>query len=74
MNLDNIDWDKVNGLVPAIVQDFKSSQVLMLELHEKKHLKILSIQILFIFIVVQKNVYGKKVKLPAMFYYLMTFN
>ena len=30
MNLDNIDWDKVNGLVPAIVQDFKSSQVLML--------------------------------------------
>ena len=30
MNLDNIDWGKVNGLVPAIVQDFKSSQVLML--------------------------------------------
>jgi phosphoribosyl-ATP pyrophosphohydrolase/phosphoribosyl-AMP cyclohydrolase len=30
MNLDNIDWNKVNGLIPAIVQDFKSSQVLML--------------------------------------------
>ena len=30
MNLDNINWEKVNGLVPAIVQDFKSSQVLML--------------------------------------------
>ena len=30
MNPDNIDWDKVNGLIPAIVQDFKSSQVLML--------------------------------------------
>lgn len=25
-----IDWDKVDGLVPAIVQDFQSSQVLML--------------------------------------------
>lgn len=25
-----IDWDKVDGLVPAIVQDFESSQVLMM--------------------------------------------
>ncbi|PWI33924.1 bifunctional phosphoribosyl-AMP cyclohydrolase/phosphoribosyl-ATP diphosphatase [Vibrio albus] len=25
-----IDWDKVDGLVPAIVQDFQSSQVLMM--------------------------------------------
>ena len=30
MNPDNINWDKVNGLIPGIVQDFKSSQVLML--------------------------------------------
>ena len=36
MNLDNIDWEKVNGLVPAIVQDFKSSQVLMLGLYEQR--------------------------------------
>lgn len=27
---DRIDWDKVDGMVPAIVQDFKSSQVLMM--------------------------------------------
>lgn len=25
-----IDWQKVDGLVPAIVQDFQSSQVLMM--------------------------------------------
>lgn len=28
--VDRIDWDKVEGLVPAIVQDFQSSQVLMM--------------------------------------------
>ena len=39
MNLDNIDWDKVNGLVPAIVQDFKSSQVLMLGYMNKEALE-----------------------------------
>ncbi len=27
---DRIDWQKVDGLVPAIVQDFQSSQVLMM--------------------------------------------
>ncbi|MEK6214933.1 MAG: bifunctional phosphoribosyl-AMP cyclohydrolase/phosphoribosyl-ATP diphosphatase, partial [Vibrio fluvialis] len=27
---DRINWDKVDGLVPAIVQDFSSSQVLMM--------------------------------------------
>ncbi len=27
---DRINWDKVDGLVPAIVQDFASSQVLMM--------------------------------------------
>ncbi|MDE1332036.1 bifunctional phosphoribosyl-AMP cyclohydrolase/phosphoribosyl-ATP diphosphatase HisIE [Vibrio aestuarianus] len=27
---ERIDWDKVEGLVPAIVQDFQSSQVLMM--------------------------------------------
>ena len=39
MNLDIIDWDKVNGLVPAIVQDFKSSQVLMLGYMNKEALE-----------------------------------
>ncbi|MDV7103897.1 bifunctional phosphoribosyl-AMP cyclohydrolase/phosphoribosyl-ATP diphosphatase HisIE [Vibrio sp. TH_r3] len=28
--VDRIDWDKVDGLIPAIVQDFQSSQVLMM--------------------------------------------
>ena len=27
---ERINWDKVDGLVPAIVQDFQSSQVLMM--------------------------------------------
>ena len=39
MNLDDINWDKVNGLVPAIVQDFKSSQVLMLGYMNKEALE-----------------------------------
>lgn len=29
-DIKNIDWDKVNGLLPAIVQDAKSCEVLML--------------------------------------------
>ncbi|WED22745.1 bifunctional phosphoribosyl-AMP cyclohydrolase/phosphoribosyl-ATP diphosphatase HisIE [Vibrio sp. JC009] len=28
--IERIDWDKIDGLVPAIVQDFQSSQVLMM--------------------------------------------
>ncbi len=28
--VDRINWEKVDGLVPAIVQDFQSSQVLMM--------------------------------------------
>ena len=39
MNLDNINWGKVNGLVPAIIQDFKSSQVLMLGYMNKEALE-----------------------------------
>lgn len=27
---ERLDWDKVDGMVPAIVQDFTSSQVLMM--------------------------------------------
>lgn len=27
---ERIDWEKVDGLVPAIIQDFQSSQVLMM--------------------------------------------
>tara|TARA_Y200000002_G_scaffold364698_1_gene353932 strand:- start:906 stop:1493 length:588 start_codon:yes stop_codon:yes gene_type:complete len=39
MNPDNINWDKVNGLIPGIVQDFKSSQVLMLGYMNKEALE-----------------------------------
>ncbi|MGF1739854.1 bifunctional phosphoribosyl-AMP cyclohydrolase/phosphoribosyl-ATP diphosphatase HisIE [Vibrio profundum] len=28
--IEKIDWDKVDGLVPAIIQDYRSSQVLMM--------------------------------------------
>ena len=74
MNLDNINWEKVNGLVPAIVQDFKSSQVLMLGYMNKEALEN-TINTNFVhFYSRTKNVYGKKVKLPGMFYYLITFN
>lgn len=27
---ERIDWEKVEGLVPAIIQDFQSGQVLMM--------------------------------------------
>ena len=39
MNLDNVNWEKVNGLVPAIIQDSKSSQVLMLGYMNKEALE-----------------------------------
>lgn len=29
-NLQNVNWKKVNGLMPAIIQDFKSKKILML--------------------------------------------
>lgn len=41
---DRIDWQKVDGLVPAIVQDFQSSQVLMMGYMNLKRCKNLDTQ------------------------------
>ena len=30
MKMINLDWDKVNGLMPAIIQDHETLEVLML--------------------------------------------
>lgn len=37
--IDNIDFDKGNGLIPAIVQDYKNKEVLMLAYMSKESLK-----------------------------------
>jgi len=39
MNTDNIDWDKGGGLVPAIIQDANTEQVLMLGYMNKESLR-----------------------------------
>jgi len=38
-----LDWKKVNGLIPAIIQDHRSLQVLMLGYMNEEALKISSI-------------------------------
>ena len=38
-NIDLIDFDKGNGLLPAIVQDYKTNEVLMLAYMSKESLK-----------------------------------
>ena len=36
----NLDWDKVNGLIPAIIQDHETLEVLMLGYMNEEALKI----------------------------------
>ena len=36
----NLDWDKVNGLIPAIVQDHETLEILMLGYMNKEALKV----------------------------------
>ena len=38
-NIDSIDFEKGNGLLPAIVQDYKTKEVLMLAYMSKESLK-----------------------------------
>ena len=38
--MDFIDWEKCNGLVPAIAQDYRNSKVLMLGFMNKEALKL----------------------------------
>ena len=39
INIDNIDFNKCNGLVPCIVQDYKTMEILMLAYMNKESLK-----------------------------------
>ena len=36
----NLDWEKVNGLMPAIIQDYETLEVLMLGYMSEEALKI----------------------------------
>ena len=38
-NISNINWQKLNGLIPAIIQDYKSAEVLMLGFMNEESLK-----------------------------------
>ena len=38
--INTLDWDKQNGLIPAIVQDFQTKQVLMLAFMDKQALEL----------------------------------
>ena len=39
-NIDNIDWEKMNNLIPVITQDAKSNEVLMLAYTNKEALEL----------------------------------
>lgn len=39
-NIDNIDWEKINNLIPVITQDAKSNEVLMLAYTNKEALEL----------------------------------
>ena len=57
-----LDWKKVNGLIPAIIQDHQSLQVLMLGYMNEEALKISQSSGLATFLVEQGNVFGQKEK------------
>ena len=40
MNIEKIDWEKMNNLVPVITQDFNTNEVLMLAYMNKEALKL----------------------------------
>jgi len=39
----NLDWDKVNGLIPAIIQDHETLEILMLGYMNERSIKNFSI-------------------------------
>lgn len=39
MNIEKLDFKKGNGLIPAIVQDYKNNEVLMLAYVNKESMK-----------------------------------
>lgn len=39
-NLEKIAWDKLNGLIPAIIQDYTTKEVLMLAFMNKEALEL----------------------------------
>ncbi len=40
LNIKSLNWDKVNGLIPAIIQDYSSLQVLMMGYMNKEALQL----------------------------------
>ena len=60
-----LDWEKVNGLIPAIIQDHQTLQVLMLGYMNKEALEISQSTGLATFLVELDKNYGPKVKPQA---------
>jgi phosphoribosyl-AMP cyclohydrolase / phosphoribosyl-ATP pyrophosphohydrolase len=56
----NIDFNKMGGLVPAIIQDEMTSKVLMLGYMHEESLSKTQEQAKLLFSAVQKTVYGQK--------------
>ena len=60
-----LDWEKVNGLIPAIIQDHQTLQVLMLGYMNKEALEISQSTRLATFFSRTRQNYGPKVKPQA---------
>ena len=57
-----LNWDKVNGLMPAIIQDANSLQVLMLGYMNAEALELTQQLGLVTFLAAHSRNYGQKVK------------
>ena len=40
MNIDKIDWNKINDLIPVITQEYNTNEVLMLAYMNKEALRL----------------------------------
>ena len=58
----NLDWDKVNGLIPAIVQDHETLEILMLGYMNKEALKLSQSSGFATFFSRTRKNYGPRVK------------
>ena len=57
-----LDWKKVDGLIPAIIQDYETLEILMLGYMNKEALEIPNRQALLPSIAEPKKRYGLKVR------------
>lgn len=67
LDIQKIDWQKVDNLLPVIVQDATTCEVLMLGYMNQAALDKTLVEKRSRFFLVLNNVYGPKVKPPAIF-------